>query len=220
MPQTCPQCQSQAPDDANHCSNCGAPLRAAAASASAPPPGGPATAPAAGPVPGAGPGPAPGSAGGPAASTPGTSGSSSVPAYKFDAARWSLADRIAGVATVVLFISLFLSWFGVSVIGVTVTASGVSAHGYLYVVMILCILIIAYLVLRAGWDRLPADINLPHLTVMMVATIVNLVITFIAFIDKPGGSGVGWEFGAFLALIAAIAAAAPYAIPQLRAKTM
>ena len=78
----------------------------------------------------------------------------------------------------------------------------------------------AYLVLRAGWDRLPISTNIPHLTVMMVATIVNLVLVFIAFIDKPGGSGVGWEFGAFLALIAAIVAAAPYAIPQLRAKTM
>ena len=28
--------------------------------------------------------------------------------YKFDVARWSLADRISGVATIVLFISLFL----------------------------------------------------------------------------------------------------------------
>jgi hypothetical protein len=143
-----------------------------------------------------------------------------MPAYKFDAARWSLADRIAGVATVVLFISLFLSWFGVSVIGITVTASGVSAHGYLYIVMILSILIIAYLVLRAGWEELPGGINLPHVQTMLVATLVNLVIVFLAFIFKPGGSGVGWEFGAFLALIAAIVAAAPYAIPQLRAKTM
>lgn len=204
MPQTCPQCQSEAPDDAKHCSNCGAALTATAGpTASASGVSGAATA--------AGPTAAP-------TSTP--SSGSTVPAYKFDAARWSLADRIAGIATIVLFISLFLSWFGITVIGVTVTASGVSAHGYLYIVMILCILIVAYLALRAGWDRLPVDMNLPHLTVMMVATIVNLVITFLAFIFKPGGSGVGWEFGAFLALIAAIVAAAPYAIPQLRAKTM
>ena len=155
-----------------------------------------------------------------ASSSSSSSSSSSIPAYKFDAARWSLADRIAGVATVVLFISLFLSWFGITVIGITVTASGLSAHGYLYVVMILCILIVAYLGLRAGWDELPVSANLPHLTVMLVATIVNLVLVFIAFIDKPGGSGVGWQFGAFLALIAAIVAAAPYAIPQLRARTM
>ena len=199
MPQTCPHCGSEAADDARACPSCGASLSAGsrgtqdAPSVSAP-------APAA-----------------PAAAAP---SASAMPAYKFDAARWTLADRIAGVATVVLFISLFLSWFGISVIGITVTASGVSAHGYLYIVMILSILIIAYLVLRAGWEELPGGINLPHLTTMLTATLVNLVIVFLAFVFKPGGSGVGWEFGAFLALIAAIVAAAPFAIPQLRAKTM
>ncbi len=200
MPQTCPQCQREAADDASFCPSCGASLSSGArATQDAPPVSAPAPAAAA-----------------PAAAPRG----STMPAYRFDAARWSLADRIAGVATVVLFISLFLSWFGVSVIGITVTASGVSAHGYLYIVMILSILIIAYLVLRAGWEELPGGINLPHLTTMMAATLVNLVIVFLAFIFKPGGSGVGWEFGAFLALIAAIVAAAPFAIPQLRAKTM
>lgn len=194
MPKTCPQCQAEAADDAAFCPGCGASLSAATA-ADAPPPAGTGT----------------GS---------GAPSSNALPAYKFDAARWSLADRIAGVATIVLFISLFLSWFGISVIGVTVTASGVSAHGWLYIVMIICILEVAYLVLRAGWEELPIAANFPHLTVMLVATIVNLVLVFIAFIDKPGGSGVGWEFGAFLALIASIVAAAPYAIPQLRAKTM
>ena len=199
MPQTCPQCQSQAADDASFCPSCGATLVAgASATQDAPSVTAPATA-------------APASAA-PSAST--------MPAYKFDAARWSLADRIAGVATIVLFISLFLSWFGISVIGVTVTASGVSAHGYLYIVMILSILIVAYLVLRAGWEQLPGGINLPHVTTMLTATLVNLVIVFLAFIFKPGGSGVGWEFGAFVALIAAIVAAAPFAVPQLRAKTM
>jgi hypothetical protein len=142
-----------------------------------------------------------------------------MPAYKFDAARWSLADRISGVATIVLFISLFLSWFGISVIGITVTASGLSAHGYLYLVLVVCILIVAYLVLRAGWGEMPGGLNLPHLTTMLVATLINLVVVFLAFIFKPGGSGVGWEFGAFLGLIAAIVAAAPYAIPPLRERT-
>jgi zinc-ribbon domain len=207
MPRTCPQCQSEAADEAVFCPNCGASLGAGAANAQGPP----TTSPPAAGAPSAAPAGAPSAA---------DSSGSSIPPYKFDAARWSLADRIAGIASVVLFISLFLSWFGITVIGVTVTASGVSAHGWLYIVMIICILEIAYLVLRAGWDELPISANLPHLIVMMVATLVNLVLVFIAFIDKPGGSGVGWEFGAFLALIAAVAAAAPYAIPQLRAKTM
>lgn len=206
MPQTCPQCQNVAADDASACPSCGAPLSAGAtATQDAPPVTAPAPAPA---------------AAGPAAAAP---SASAMPAYKFDAARWSLADRIAGVATVVLFISLFLSWFSASVGPLSASASGVSAHGYLYVVMILSILVVAYLALRAGWDELPFGPNLPHLTVMLVATIVNLVIVFIAFIFKPSGGGlvsVGWSFGAFLALIAAVVAAAPYAIPQLRAKTM
>jgi zinc-ribbon domain len=200
MPQTCSQCQSEAADEATFCPSCGAALGATSTATTAAAGGAPAAA-----------------AGTPAA---GASTGSSIPTYHFDVARWSLADRIAGVATIVLFISLFLSWFGISVIGITVTASGVSAHGYLYIVMVLAVLIVAYLVLRAGWDELPISANLPHLTVMMVATIINLVLVFIGFIFKPGGSGVGWQFGAFLALIAAIVAAAPYAIPQLRAKTM
>jgi hypothetical protein len=204
MPQTCAQCQSEAAEDATFCPSCGAQL--GAGSAAAPRPAAAATGPAVG---------APADAPAARAST-----GSSVPPYKFDAARWSLADRIAGIASVVLFISLFLSWFGVSVIGITVTASGLSAHGYLYIVLILCILIVAYLALRAGWDELPIAANVPHLTVMLTATLVNLVLVFIGFIFKPGGSGVGWEFGAFVGLIAAIVAAAPYAVPQLRAKTM
>jgi hypothetical protein len=201
MPQTCPQCQSQAADEAAFCPSCGNTLSAAPA-----PPVGATPAP---PVGGAAPPPAYGA----------TPSASSVPAYKFEAARWSLADRISGIATIVLFISLFLAWFGVSVIGITVTASGVSAHGFLYLVMIICILIVAYLVLRAGWDQLPGAINLPHVVTMMVATLINLVLVLIGFLDKPGGSGVGWEFGAFLALIAAIVASAPYAIPALRERT-
>jgi len=203
MPQTCRQCQGEAADDASFCPSCGASLGQGTPPAAAPGMSAPAAAGAGAPETGAS-----------------SSSSSSVPAYKFDATRWSLADRIAGGATVVLFISLFLSWFGVTVIGITVTASGLSAHGWLYIVLILCILIVTYLGLRAGWDEMPVSANLPHLTVMLVATIVNLVLVSIAFIDKPGGSAVGWQFGAFLGLIAAVAAAAPYAIPPLRARTM
>lgn len=198
MPKTCPQCQGEAADAATFCPSCGASLAPAAAT-SAPPPAG--TAP-----------------GGAAPST-----SSTLPPYRFDAARWSMADRIAGIATIVLFISLFLPWFtytaGFAGISVSFSVNGLW-HGWMYLSLILDILIVAYLVLRAGWDRLPISQEVPHLTVMMVATIVNAVLVLIAFIDKPGGDGVGWGFGAVLGLIAAIVAAAPYAIPQLRAKTM
>jgi len=224
MPKTCPQCQTETEDDASFCPSCGAALSPPAGAGTPPPPpsAGAGTPPP--PTPSAaGAPPPPRPAGGATPSPPPPApgpGRGSTPPFKFDAGRWSRADWIAGIASIVLFISLFLSWFGVTVIGITVTASGVSAHGFLYVVMVICIVEVAYLVVRAGWDKIPVEMNLPHLTVMLVLTLVNLVLVFIAFIDKPGGSGVGWEFGAFLALIAAIVAAAPYAIPQLRQKTM
>jgi hypothetical protein len=123
----------------------------------------------------------------------------------------------------VLFICLFLPWFTVSgsIAGYSFGGSVNGLwHGWMYLTLIISILLVAYLVLRAGWDKLPISQDVPHLTVMLVATVVNAVLTLIAFIDKPGGGGVGWGFGAVVGLIAAIVAAAPYAIPQLRAKTM
>jgi hypothetical protein len=205
MAQTCPQCQSQASDEANHCPNCGAALSAAAAA--------PQGAQAGGPAPGGTPPPATA----PAGAAAGT-GASAVPPFKFDAARWSRADRIAGVATIVLFICLFLPWFTISFGFGSGSVNGLW-HGWMWLSLILSIVIIAYLVLLAGWDKLPISQDVPHVTVMMIATIVNAVLVLIAFIDKPGGSGVGWGFGAIVGLIAALVAAAPYAVPQLRAKT-
>jgi hypothetical protein len=146
-----------------------------------------------------------------------------VPPYRFDVARWTLADRIAGIATIVVFISLFLPWFTVSIgiAGVSLSGSVNGLwHGWTYLSLILSIVIVAYLVLRAGWDQLPISQEVPHLTVMMVATVVNAVLILIAFIDKPGGGATGWGAGAVLGLIAALVATAPYAVPQLRAKTM
>ena len=101
MPQTCPTCQSQATDDATFCPSCGAALSSSSTATQGP----------------AGGAPAPAAASARTAPAANASSGSAVPAYKFEAARWSLADWIAGVASIVLFISLFLSWFGVSVIG-------------------------------------------------------------------------------------------------------
>ena len=206
MAQTCPQCQSQAGDEANHCPSCGAALSATAAPPQAAPP--------TGPPPGNIPPPPPPSAA-PAGAGAATSG---LPPFKFDIARWSLADRIAGVATVVLFICLFLPWFTISFGFGSGSVNGLW-HGWMWLSLILSIVIIAYLVLLAGWEKLPISQDVPHLTVMLIATIVNAVLVLISFIDKPGGSGVGWGFGAIVGLIAALVAAAPYAIPQLRART-
>jgi len=199
MPQTCPQCRRQTADDAAFCPGCGAALHG---DATARDDASPAAA---------------------SATAEGPAGASTTPAYHFDASRWSLADRITGIATLVLFVCLFLPWFSYN-LGIGIYQwSGLEAHWYLYLVMIVCISSIAYLALRAGWDPLPIDVDVPHVVVMTVASIFDLVLVFLGFIFKPGGygvSGVGWSFFSFVALIAAIVAAAPYAIPQLRARTM
>jgi hypothetical protein len=128
---------------------------------------------------------------------------------RFDVGRWSRADRIAGVASIVLCISLFLPWYHLS--EYNVTSSGLNHHPYLYIVMSLCILIVLYL---AICQLVRTSSRLP---VMVVATIVNFVITFLGFIYKYPPTH--WYYGGYVALIAAFLAAGPYAIPQLRAHT-
>ena len=62
-----------------------------------------------------------------------------------DASRWTERDRIAGIASAALLISLFLPWFGVSFLGMSVTADGLESHGYLRIVLVLCLAILGYL---------------------------------------------------------------------------
>lgn len=189
MPKTCSGCQGQASDEAAFCPNCGAALAAdvagsAPASPTPPPSGGPSAAPAL-----------------------------ATTAYSFNAARWSTADRITGVATLVLLISLFLPWLSV---GGFFSQSGLSAHGYLYLVLLVSIAVLLYLGARAGWDRLPISVSLAHTPVMLVASLVSSALVLVAFLFKPGGSS--WAVGAWLALVASFVAIAPVAVPAIQAR--
>lgn len=145
--------------------------------------------------------------------------------FNFDAQRWSQAERITGAASVVLLISLFLPWFSVSgtVLGqdFSVSVSGTTAHGYLWLVFFLCLAIIAFLVLRAGFQTLPFAVPGGPEMALLGATAINLLLVLIAFFVNPSAfaAGVGWSFGAFVGLLAAIAACVPLALPVLRART-
>lgn len=219
MPKMCPQCQTQASDDAAFCPNCGTQSGDPAPSGTAAQPASTLTAPPQrhATVPSAA------TTGPPERATPSPRGQiagtgTSVPPYTFRAARWSAADRITGIATLVLFIALFLPWFSAGTLGFSVSESGISAHGYLYVVLLVCIAVVLYLLARAGWDRLPISTRIAHSPVMLVATSLNAGLVVLAFLLKPGGSFVHWSVGAWLALIASIAAAAPTAIPAIQAR--
>jgi hypothetical protein len=88
-----------------------------------------------------------------------------------------------------------------------------SPHGYLYLVLILCLAILAYLGLRAGSDELPARLPLGHEQRLLAAAGLNVALVLLAFLIRPDGTG--WRFGAFTGMLAALAAVAPPVVPAV-----
>jgi hypothetical protein len=130
-------------------------------------------------------------------------------------------DRLVGGGTLVLFIALFLPWFSINFGGIigTASASGLTAHGYLYITLILSLAILGLLVAEAlGLWKLPASAGISRDQLLLIGTVINFVLVLIAFLLKPGGPGVGWDFGAFVALIAAVVAAFPLGWPIIQAR--
>jgi hypothetical protein len=137
-----------------------------------------------------------------------------LPPVRFDLGRLTPADRAIGGASLVALITLFLPWFGFSVPGFSFSRSGIAAHGYLGIALLADLLVVGYLVMRACWEVLPVRLPVAHAPLLLVATGLQLFIVLIAFLFKPGD--LSWEFGAYLALLASIAACAPIAVPALR----
>lgn len=140
----------------------------------------------------------------------------STPSARLDASRWTRADWITGTGTLVLLISLFLPWFGISVLGFSAEADGLTAHGYLYLVLVVCLAIAGYLA-ASGLAVLPAALPLTHRQRLLAATGLNTALVLLAFLVKP--TATSWRFGAFAAVIAALAALAPQLRPAARTDT-
>jgi hypothetical protein len=220
----CSQCGQAIPTGATSCANCGAAVNLAA-----PPP------------PGAGiPSAAPPGAGIPSAAPPGASSSMPVGAtpaspgasaqFSFDFKKLSREERISGIATLVLLISLFLPWVTLSYstlnVGYSSSFSGLTLHGYFYLVLIISLAVIALIVLKAGFGALPFKLPISNDQALLIGTAISFVIVLIGFLIKGynGGtysgfgyhSSIGYGFGAFIGLIAAIVAAAPYGWPLIQ----
>jgi hypothetical protein len=123
----------------------------------------------------------------------------------FDAARWSRGDLVTGVATLVLLISLFLPWFSVQLEGFPIpglSVDALSAHGWMYITLLVTLAVVGYLVARVVYDdlRLPG----PRWQALAGATGITLLLSFVAFVDVP--TGLGQSYGAFVGLVSAIAA--------------
>jgi hypothetical protein len=146
-----------------------------------------------------------------------------MPAYAFKIDKLSRNERITGIATLVVLISLFLPWVTVSISGVgSASADGFSLHGYFWIVFILCLAVIAYLVMKAGFEKMPFALPLTDDQALLVGTGVIFVIVLIGFFVKgysvASGFGyhIGWGFGAYLGLVAAVVAVAPLAWPVIQ----
>jgi hypothetical protein len=153
-----------------------------------------------------------GSSDAPAAGPTRASGSGVPPSFVFDLKRWSQQDRICGVATLVLFIALFLPWFSYNLVFLSISVNGLW-HGWTYLVLLLSLAILAYLVLRTGMSEMPV-LPVADAQLILFATTLNTFIVLLAFVFKPSGSD--WDFGAFLGLVAAIVAWAPFAFTLVR----
>jgi hypothetical protein len=129
------------------------------------------------------------------------------------------------VATLVLLISLFLPWFKASAsfgpLSSSSSADALTAHRYLYLVLLVALLMIGYLVIYAGRKDM-LGLRASHERLLAAASGVNLLLVLIAVIFKPPGVTplvkVSWSVGAFVGLIAAIVAVAPLARSGLRAR--
>jgi hypothetical protein len=140
--------------------------------------------------------------------------------FAFDMNRLSREERITGIATLVLFISLFLPWFTYNFGIGTISIDGLW-HGWMYLTLILCLAVMAFLVLRAGYAEMPFKLPMTNDQLLLIGTGISFVLTILAFLDKPGGigfHGIGWGFGAFLGLVAAIVAVAPLAWPAIQTR--
>ncbi|MFZ0249294.1 MAG: hypothetical protein WAL61_05065 [Acidimicrobiales bacterium] len=123
----------------------------------------------------------------------------------------SRKDRVFGVATLVLLVSLWLPWYSIG----PFSADGLGVHGWLFIAVLNCIVLVLYVLITAfGVGDLADQGRLSKDQLLAVLTGVNLALVVLAFLLKP--AGFSWSWGAFLALIAAVVAFAPFGIPLLQ----
>jgi hypothetical protein len=132
-----------------------------------------------------------------------------------DTSRLTTGDIIAGVGGVVLLISLFLPWYGVSVdiagFSASESGSGWEVLGFIDILLFLIsVAAIAIVVARAA-GALPADLPAPVILLGLGALAVLLVLYRIIDIptegDIPEQVELSRKVGVFIALVGAAAVA-------------
>lgn len=138
---------------------------------------------------------------------------------RFEKSRGRLSDLnrkdwVLGPATLVLLVSFWLPWYSLGPFSV----GGLSVHGWLFIAVLDSIVLVLYVLISAfGVGDLAVPGRLTKDQLLAALTGVNLALVVLAFLFKP--SGWSWSWGAFLALLSAIVAFAPFGVPLIRAQS-
>jgi uncharacterized membrane protein YhaH (DUF805 family) len=161
-------------------------------------------------------------------------------AFSFDINRLTRQERVIGIATFVLLVAIFLPWVSgnetETLNGKVVSSahygsiSGYTLHGYFWIVFILCLAVIAFLVAKAGLQKMPFAMPVTDDQALLGATGLSFIIVLLGFLFNSyaysstsvtiaGYSdrfSTSYDFGAYLSLIAAVVAVAPLAWPIIQ----
>jgi hypothetical protein len=145
--------------------------------------------------------------------------------------RLSREERIAGIATFVLFVMLFCPWWSVSVsvpgYSYSASVSGISLHPFLWLVALISLAILAFLAVKVLVGSNPVSLPLPDDIALIAATGVSLVLVLLGFVFHgyhfgytiPAlgyHAGTSYGFGAILGLVAALVAVVAVVLPLFR----
>lgn len=141
------------------------------------------------------------SCGGPNAVATSTAAAQVAHPVTSDVHRLAPADFVAGGATVLLFVTLFLPWYSADLFGITVTLDALW-QGWMYLVLILALATIGYLVARVLVPviRLP----LPHWQILVGGTSLMALLTLLGVFLTPTGTSYSWA--GFVGLVAVLVA--------------
>ncbi|MGO9344154.1 MAG: zinc ribbon domain-containing protein [Acidimicrobiales bacterium] len=125
-----------------------------------------------------------------------------------DFRRLGIGDIVSIGGSILLFISLFLTWYTVPNGGGSTSALGTGAGGWRVLILVLDILILLYLFVRTMTPR-GFRLPLPHWQLLTVFLGLQFLLTLLAFLVKPSvGVSISWGYGAFIGLVAAAVALA------------
>jgi hypothetical protein len=126
----------------------------------------------------------------------------STPGKSFDPASVSRATWIAAGGALILFISVFLSWYGASVAGFSVSVNGWDAVDLAKLVALLALIALGVCLIELFMPAV--SLPVPASLIVIACGGLSVLCVLLKILDKPG-SGLGLKYGIFVALIAAAA---------------